>query len=796
MTMAEESNQSLQNNSGNAKGFQVEAENSNVYQAGDAINIDRSSTDKSTTAQDVTGDQNQVISKVSDQATAIGSVQGDLYQINHFAPARPPAGKPFQYQPLPSPYIDRPIIREALKTRLIDAKPSAPGTLVMSAIYGLGGIGKSVMASALVFDPDVQNAFSDGILWVTLGQAPDLLPRLSDWIRALGDHNENPTSLEAASMHLRSLLIDKQMLLVVDDVWNPEHVVPFRVGGPNCRVLVTTRQARISDAERFDMEVMSPEQSLALLLDKAQCNQPLDSEKQIARVLAKELGYLPLALELAGAQIADGLLWEELLDDLQQEMARLESLDSPDLEDATQEGSRKRLSLLASFNLSLKQLSTEQRNLFIGLGVLPEDVSFSQEMMSTLWQITPRQAGAMLRNFWSKALILRGVEQAGQRHRYRMHDLMHDVAKRLIQAPVEPDDVGGIAGWDMTVAEAHSKLLENYRQLLTQGQWYTLPDDGYIHALLTWHMQQAKQEDQIHQLFQETTAEGKNGWYEACDLLGKLSYFVTDLGRAWALAGQHFEQDATESIVLQWRYALIQTTLNTLAQNIPAELLARFVETGFWSGAQGLAYAQQVQSPSGRAQAISRLAPQLPESLLPGALEVTRNINDESSRASALSALAPQLPELWPEALKVTRNINDESYRASALSALAPQLPESLLPEALEVTRNINDESYRASALRALAPQLPESLLEAAFQDINDIKDLFHQASALSAFLNRLDMLKPESWQEKLRILGARQRQAMIQDLPKLERFMVSLGNREAFNGALQAMREVCEQWK
>jgi hypothetical protein len=66
---------------------------------------------------------------------------------------------------------------------------------------------------------------------VTLGQTPDLLPLLNGWIVALGDRDYRPTTEAAASSHLRTLLYDKTMLLVVDDVWQVEHLDWFRVGG-------------------------------------------------------------------------------------------------------------------------------------------------------------------------------------------------------------------------------------------------------------------------------------------------------------------------------------------------------------------------------------------------------------------------------------------------------------------------------------------------------------------------------------------------------------------------------------
>ena len=98
-------------------------------------------------------------------------ILGDDNEITINYSPRLNLGAPFQAPPLPRHYVDRPEHIEAVKAMLLDE--STPGTLVISAIYGMGGIGKSVLVAALVRVPDIQARFPDGVLWVTLGQEPD-----------------------------------------------------------------------------------------------------------------------------------------------------------------------------------------------------------------------------------------------------------------------------------------------------------------------------------------------------------------------------------------------------------------------------------------------------------------------------------------------------------------------------------------------------------------------------------------------------------------------------------------------
>ncbi|MDJ0670294.1 MAG: NB-ARC domain-containing protein, partial [Microcystis sp. M53598_WE2] len=567
------------------------------------------------------------------------------------------------------------------------------GTLVISAIYGLGGIGKSTLAAALAQEKEVQAFFPDGIFWATLGQQPDILSFLHGWIQALGDYNFKPTGIDAASLHLRTLLADKKALLVVDDLWNVEDIDPFRVAVNQCKLLVTTREVPVKGAIRYDLNVMTESQSLALLRGYLKHELNLADQKQ-AKILAKIVGYLPLALELTAAQIEDGIPWAELIEDLRAEIANLEILDRLEAGDTANEEKRKHYSLIACFNLSLKRLSPQRLQQFIWLGVLPDDVTITEKMAITLWDCRLTEARKTLRYLRGKALLLTGVSSE-QITNYRVHDLLHDLARNLLQASSHPEREYQLPGLGLSISEAHRQLLTRYQKQIKRSpltplekeispltplekggkevevplskgdlggsNWHSLEDDGYIYNQLLWHLEKAGQIAQIHLLLREETAEGHNGWYSQCEREGKTAIFIKDVSRAWQLAEEHFIENPTKSIGLQVRYALITTSLNSLARNIPSELIALLIKHEIWTPAQGLAYVRQSQ--------------------------------DDEKQAEGLRAISPYLtPTLLPEALEVARGIGDEYLRAEALTGLAPYLPESLLPEALEVARGIGDE--------------------------------------------------------------------------------------------------------
>ncbi|GCA82089.1 regulatory protein AfsR [Microcystis aeruginosa NIES-2522] len=680
-----------------------------------------------------------------------------------------------QAPPKPSYFVERPEVSIELKKLLLSETTEKTGTLVISAIYGLGGIGKSTLAAALAQEKEVQAYFPDGIFWATLGQQPDILSFLHGWIQALGDYNFKPTGIDAASLHLRTLLADKKALLVVDDLWNVEDIDPFRVAVNHCKLLVTTREVPVKGAIRYDLDVMTESQSLALLTGYLKHELNLADQKQ-AKILAKIVGYLPLALELTAAQIEDGIPWAELIEDLRAEIANLEILDRLEAGDTANEEKRKHYSLIACFNLSLKRLNGQRLRQFSWLGVLPDDVTITEKMAATLWDCQVREARQTLRYLRSKALLLTGVSSELLTS-YRVHDLLHDLARNLILASPHPETDYQLPGLGLSMAEAHQQLLQRYQKQikispltplekggkevevplekeispltplekggkevevplekerspltplekggkevevpLSKGDlggsnWHSLEDDGYIYNQLLWHLEKAGQIAQIHLLLREETAEGHNGWYSQCEKEGKTAVFIKDVSRAWQLAEGHFIENKSESLGLQVRYALITTSLNSLAGNIPPELIAALIKHEIWTPAQGLAYVRQNQDDEKQAEGLKAIIPYLTPDLLPEALEIARGIGDEYYRAEALTGLAPHLPEVLPEALKAIRGIDDEIERVVKLIELVPHFPDNL-HETLEVIRAIEDKSIRARALTELALHFPKLLPE------------------------------------------------------------------------------------
>ena len=287
------------------------------------------------------------------------------------APYPVPKVVPFQAPPPPPYYVERPELLKALKDLL---RPSncKGSTFVIGALHGLGGIGKTAAVSHLCCDEQTRATFTDGILWATLGQQPDLLFWLTNWIGALGDFDYRVHDVISASMYLRSLVQKKHLLLIVDDVWSPDHARPFLIGGEHSCLIITTRRRDLADelgALSYSLGLMKDAEAVTLLKRRT-AHTNLNINDALAYELVESVDHLPLAVELVAAQLLRNVDPNELIRKLRQEAERLDALST------ARERRSAHSRIEACFNLSLDTLQTQDPGtwlLFLQLGLLPED---------------------------------------------------------------------------------------------------------------------------------------------------------------------------------------------------------------------------------------------------------------------------------------------------------------------------------------------------------------------------------------------------------------------------------------
>jgi DNA-binding SARP family transcriptional activator len=302
------------------------------------------------------------------------------------------------------------------------------GTVVISAIDGMAGIGKTALAVHAA--RRLADRFPDGQLFVDLhGYTKGYPPRtpgqaLEVFLRALGvPAQQIPAALEESSALYRQRLADTRTLIVLDNATDETQVRPLLPGTPGCLVLVTSRKRLkgLDDAYSLSLELLPSQDAVALLRavagpDRVSADDPLLGE------VAQLCGNLPLALRIAGALLRHRSAWSlgYLAGLLRDQHRRVRALS---------DGER---DLGAVFDLSYTGLDEQHQLLFRRLALVPgpdADAYAAAALLDT----DPTAADGLLQDLVDHNLL---IEHAAGR--YRLHDLIRAYTHAL--ADEDPAD--------------------------------------------------------------------------------------------------------------------------------------------------------------------------------------------------------------------------------------------------------------------------------------------------------------------------------------------------------------------
>jgi len=274
---------------------------------------------------------------------------------------------------------------------------------------------------------------------------------------------------------LKQLLSDRSCLIILDDVWSMESVRAFDALGPECRMLVTTRDREIvrgMKARELCLDVLDEEKSLQLLALSSGLN--LEDLDPKAKEVAEECDRLPLALAMVGSMARAALErgrsdpWEHILHrllsaDLDKIKAEFPGYPYPNL--------------LRAIEVSLESLEPEEQRRYLDLAVFPEDTQIPEAALGLLWGLDEYDTGELV-----DLLADRSLARFNSGHLW-LHDLQHDFAvKRAGDLP-----------------ELHSRLVEAYRKECPDG-WHTGPNDGYFYQHLAYHLLHSGRKEELKRL--------------------------------------------------------------------------------------------------------------------------------------------------------------------------------------------------------------------------------------------------------------------------------------------------------
>ncbi len=401
---------------------------------------------------------------------------GKNYGPINFTSAPPPKRNRHQIPADDPNFTGRSTQTEQIEAILKSDRPTA----LISAVSGMGGVGKSVLARHV--GNRLKETFPDGQLYVDLlGQSES--PR--DPEQVLRDFLVTGFGLAAETLAAESLatlqqrfydeLEGKRILVVLDNAKDAAQVKPLLAQKAGCGTIVTSRE-KLADlpgvgAENAVRLDVMPEVEAIALLDRL-CGPKL-GDRDLTQKLAKLCGYLPLALTIVGKLLVqtDSLMLSELVVELGQERSRLERLKYRDAYDVVDAG----LDVEASFNLSYGRLSAKQQGVFGAVAVLRGD-DFGVALAAVLGAVDEAMVRRRLDQLVALALVelvereTEETEETEKKPRYRLHDLVRLFARGELDGETRQALAVQALGWYNDNANTFDNYLDpKYRRPIAES---------------------------------------------------------------------------------------------------------------------------------------------------------------------------------------------------------------------------------------------------------------------------------------------------------------------------------------
>jgi tetratricopeptide (TPR) repeat protein len=305
---------------------------------------------------------------------------------------------------------------------LLDDDRASADTMVITAVDGMPGIGKTTLA--VHWAHQVASRFPDGQLYVNLrGFDPGGLPVSSaqvirGFLDAFGISAETiPQSLDDQASLYRSLLAGRRVLVVLDNAADAEQIRPLLPGSPGCLVLVASRNQLTGliagGAHPLTLDLPSDVEAQQLLERRIGPDR-LAAEPAPAQQMVDLCGRLPLALGIVASRAVTHPHFSlaSLTDELRSSWERLDAF----------EGGDTAANVRAVFSWSYQQLSPAAAQMFRSLGTHPgPDIGVTAA--ASMAGVPVAKARATLHELARSNLIIEHV--AG---RFAFHDLLRAYA--------------------------------------------------------------------------------------------------------------------------------------------------------------------------------------------------------------------------------------------------------------------------------------------------------------------------------------------------------------------------------
>ncbi|ROO60379.1 DNA-binding SARP family transcriptional activator [Micromonospora sp. Llam0] len=328
-----------------------------------------------------------------------------------------------------SAYLER---LDSLSAATLPDAGKRPATVVISAIAGTAGVGKTALS--VRWAHRVADRFPDGQVYVNLrGFAPSgAAVSPSDAVRTLLEAFEVapqriPASLDGQIGLYRSLLAGRRVLILLDNARDAEQVRPLLPGTPGCLVLVTSRSQlsgliTLDGAHTLTVDLLTASEAWDMLAHRVGHDRVAAEPKAVEDIITS-CARLPMALAIVAARAAahPGFRLTAIADQLRQARGGLDGFDNGDP-----------ANMRAVFSWSYHTLTPAAAALFRLLGLHP-GLDVTAPAAASLADLPARHVRSALAELAHAHLL---TEHAPGR--YTFHDLLRAYAAELAEE-VDPD---------------------------------------------------------------------------------------------------------------------------------------------------------------------------------------------------------------------------------------------------------------------------------------------------------------------------------------------------------------------